>query len=106
MRIHQTADERDLQRSTPPHTFNLEVASIKYLGVTVANDLSWSQHIAATAERGNAPLRIKEVANTSMVRSGMEYNAAVWDLTFGRTSGSWNGFNGEEIYSSRIAANT
>ena len=68
-----------------------EVDSAKYLGVTLTNELKWSEHISATAKRGNStlgfirrnlrssPSRLKETAYLSLVRSVLEYGASIWD---------------------------
>ena len=67
--------------------------SSKYLGVTVANDLSWSQHIdiADTATkairslgflRGNfkdCSIEVKATTYTTVVRTVLEYASPVWD---------------------------
>ena len=67
------------------------VASEKYLGVHLRDDLNWSDqvdHVASNAAsklgfiRRNlkgAPIACKKMAYTSLVRSGMEYASIVWD---------------------------
>ncbi len=67
------------------------VNSAKYLGVTITNELSWSQHITSTANKANSslgflrrnlrlcPAKLKETAYFSLVRSVLEYSAAIWD---------------------------
>lgn len=63
----------------------------KYLGVNIASDLDWSEHISAICNKGNAtlgfirrnlkecPRKLKETAYFTLVRSKLEYAAAVWD---------------------------
>ena len=63
----------------------------KYLGVLLSNDLSWSPHVDNTAHRANqklgfirrnlrsSPITSKCLAYTSLVCSGMEYAASIWD---------------------------
>jgi len=63
----------------------------KYLGVTFTDDLSWSTHISEVAKRANqklgfvkrnlrgCPTKCKALAYISLVRSGMEYAALIWD---------------------------
>lgn len=66
-------------------------STAKYLGVTFTSDLSWSTHIAEVAKRANqklgfvkrnlrgCPAKCKILAYISLVRSGMEYAALIWD---------------------------
>ena len=68
-----------------------EVQDAKYLGVNIANNLSWSPHVSKTAQKANntlafirrnlkkCPLKLKETAYLSLVRSLLEYSASVWD---------------------------
>ena len=72
-----------------------EVPDAQYLGVTISNDLTWRKHIEEVAKGANrklgflrrnlrgAPKRSKVSAYFTMVRSGMEYAAAIWDPFFG-----------------------
>ena len=65
--------------------------SLVYLGVLSSNDLSWSPHVDSTAHRANqklgficpnligSPITSKYLTYTSLVRSGMEYAASIWD---------------------------
>ena len=67
------------------------VASAKYLGVSISQDLSWHNHVCSVAQRANAtlhfisrnlkycPRQTRELAYCSLVRSSMEYCAGVWD---------------------------
>ena len=77
------------------YTINGEVLKTvdkaKYLGVTIANTLSWSTHTSITAGKANGkigflwrnlrhcPKELKEQAYFALVRSIIEYSAAVWD---------------------------
>ena len=67
------------------------VASEKYLGVHLRDDLSWSDQVEYVASNAasklgfirrnlkGAPTACKKMAYTSLVRSGMEYASIVWD---------------------------
>ena len=67
------------------------VSSAKYLGITLTEELSWSTHSNSVFKRANStlgflrrnlrrcPAKLKERAYISLVRSSMEYAAAVWD---------------------------
>lgn len=68
-----------------------EVDTVKYLGVWISNDLSWTPHVDYASKKGNqklgflrrnlrgAPTLSKSLAYTSLVRSGLEYAAPIWD---------------------------
>ncbi|RUS79398.1 hypothetical protein EGW08_012836 [Elysia chlorotica] len=68
-----------------------EVDTVKYLGVWISNDLSWTPHVDYVTKKGNqklgflrrnlrgAPTPSKSLAYTSLVRSGLEYAAPIWD---------------------------
>ena len=88
-----------IARSRPPlptkytlHGETLEeVASARYLGVDIANDLSWKTHISRIANTANKSLgflrrnlrtqnsSIRENAYKAIVRPQLEYPAPVWD---------------------------
>ena len=59
----------------------------KYLGVTLSNNLEWSNHIATMTNKGNSklsflkgcPENLKQAAYFSLICSFMEYGATVWD---------------------------
>ena len=67
------------------------VDSIKYLGVTITNDLRWNTHISNICTKANrtlgflrrtlfsCPQNMKEAAYKSMVRPILEYGSSVWD---------------------------
>ena len=68
---------------------NLE--SIKYLGVTITNDLKWNTYISNVCTKANrtlgflrrnlysCPQYVKEVAYKGLVRPVLEYGSSVWD---------------------------
>ena len=82
---------------TTPHKYLLhghqleECTDSKYLGVNINNNLSWGQHCANIAAKGNRSLgmlrrnlrttniNLKSVAYKGLVRSGLEYASTVWD---------------------------
>ena len=63
----------------------------KYLGVTLSNDLEWSNHIATMTTKANSKLsflrhnlkgchkKLKQIAYFSLIHSFMEYGTTVWD---------------------------
>ena len=63
--------------------------SIKYLGVTITNDLKWNiSKICTKANRTlgflrrtlfSCPQNVKEAAYKGMVRPNLEYGSSVWD---------------------------
>ena len=67
------------------------VESIKYLGVTFANDLRWHTHVSHICTKANrtlgflrrnfyaCPQEIKEAAYKGLVRPVLEYSGSVWD---------------------------
>ena len=67
------------------------VDSIKYLGVTITNDLRWNTHISNICTKANrtlgflrrtlfsCPQNVKKAAYRSMVRPILEYGSSVWD---------------------------
>ena len=73
------------------HNVELEsVPAAKYLGVTIADDLSWSKHIDITTKKANQTLGflkrnirvhnkdLKSVAYKTLVRPQLEYASTVW----------------------------
>lgn len=76
------------------HDHILEASSSsKYLGVTISNDLTWTQHIQATANRANRAVgflrrnfrectpAVKAATVKTMIRPVLEYASTVWDTT-------------------------
>ena len=74
------------------HDEILEITkSSKYLGVTITDNLSWSEHTELTAAKANRTLgflrrnlydcstRVRSATYTTMVRPIIEYAAAAWD---------------------------
>ena len=67
------------------------VDNIKYLGVTITNDLRWNTHISNICTKANrtlgflrrtlfsCPQNVKEAAYKGMVRPILEYGSSVWD---------------------------
>ena len=67
------------------------VENIKYLGVTITNDLKWNTHISNICTKANrtlgflrrtlfsCPQNVKEAAYKGMVRPILEYGSSVWD---------------------------
>jgi hypothetical protein len=67
------------------------VESVKYLGVKLTNDLSWSGHIREIAGQANRKLgfvkrilgkcddKVREISYFSLVRPHLEYAASIWD---------------------------
>ena len=67
------------------------VESIKYLGVTITNDLRWNTHVSNICTKANrtlgflrrnlyaCPQAVKEAAYNGLVRPVLEYSGSVWD---------------------------
>ena len=67
------------------------VEKIKYLGVTITNDLKWNTHVSNTCTKTNrtlsflrrnlaaCPRDVKESAYKGPVRPILEYGISVWD---------------------------
>ena len=67
------------------------VESIKYLDVTITNDLKWNTHISNVCTKSNrtrgflrrnlysCPPDVKEAAYKGLVRTVLEYGSSVWD---------------------------
>ena len=67
------------------------VESIKYIGVTITNDLKWNIHIINIFTKANrtlgflrrnlksSPQDLKEAAYKTMVRPILEFGSSVWD---------------------------
>ena len=66
--------------------------NIKYLGVTITNDLKWNTHISNICTKAyrtlgflrriifSCPQNVKEAAYKGMVRPVLEYGSSVWGL--------------------------
>ena len=67
------------------------VDNIKYLGVTITNDLKWNTHISNICTKANrtlgflrrtvfsCPQNVKEATYKGMVHPILEYGSSVWD---------------------------
>ena len=67
------------------------VESIKYLGVTITNDLRWNTHVSNICTKANrtlgflrrnlysCPQEVKEAAYKGLVCPVLEYSGSVWD---------------------------
>ena len=78
-------------------SYNLEgtildnVENIKYLGVTITNDLKWNTHVSNICTKANrtlgflrcnlsaCPQDVKELAYKGLVGPVLEYGSSVWD---------------------------
>ena len=92
---HDAADKKTFLKNQASYALEgtaLEnVDNIKYLGVTITNDLKWNTHISNICTKANrtlgllrrtlfsCPQNVKEVANKGMVRPNLEYGGSVWD---------------------------
>ena len=89
--IHITRKVKPLNTKYILHNVELDSASAaKYLGVTIADDLSWSPHIDNTTKKANQTLGflkrnkrvhkkdLKSVAYKTLVRPQLEYASTVW----------------------------
>ena len=84
--------ERAFQSTYTLHSQVLEVTdAIKYTGVKVSYDLTWSRHIIEVAWKANQTLgflqrnfkhctkEVKAATYTTMVRPVLDYASTVWD---------------------------
>ena len=55
------------------------VENIKYLGVTITNDLKWNTHVSNICTKANRTQDVKESAYKGLVRPVLEYGSSVWD---------------------------
>ena len=67
------------------------VDSCVYLGVTISNTRSWSEHVATLTKKANSklgflkrnlkncPKQLKRTAYISLLRSQLEYGSSIWD---------------------------
>ena len=80
------------------------VDNIKYLGVTITNDLKWNTHISNICTKANrtlgflrrtlfsCPQNVKEAAYKGMVRPIFEYGSSVWDPHPDKLKKNWKMF--------------
>ena len=79
------------------------VENIKYLGVTITNDLKWNTHVSNICTKANrtlgflrrnlsaCPQDVKESAYKGLVRPVLEYGSSVWDPSYTSSRGTWEG---------------
>jgi len=68
-----------------------EVEHVKYLGITISNNLEWGNHVDVITRKASntlnflqhnlkySPKQAKQTAYFSLVRSIVEYGGAIWD---------------------------
>ena len=68
-----------------------QVDEAKYLGITISDELDWSPHVDFITSKAtntlsflrrnlrSCPKSLKELAYISLVRSQLDYAAAIWD---------------------------
>ena len=73
-----------------------QVDSVSYLGVTLTNNLKWSQHVFSVSGKAskvlglikrhfsNCPRSVKEIAYATLVRPKLEYGCEVSDRLFNK----------------------
>ena len=94
MQYHADYKETDKKINA---SYNLEgtvldnVENIKYLGITITNDLKWNTHVSNICTKANrtlgflrrnlsaCPQDVKESAYKGLVRPVLEYGSSVWD---------------------------
>ena len=89
--LHFTRKVKPLNTKYILHNVELQSASVaKYLGVTIADDLSWYPHIDNTTKKANQTIcflkrnirvhnkDLKSVAYKTLVRSQLEYASTAW----------------------------
>ena len=81
---------RYLFKNTLEGTLLENVESIKYLGVTIINDLRWNTHVSNICTRANrtlgflrrnlyaSPQEVKEAAYKELVHQVLGYSGSVW----------------------------
>ena len=87
----------NIMQITRKRTYNLEgtvldnVENIKYLGITITNDLKWNTHVSNICTKANrilgfprrnlsaCPQDVKDSAYKGLVRPVLEYGSSVWD---------------------------
>ena len=92
IRISPSKTKRILESKYVLHNQILETTTnSKYLGVTISQDLSWSNHINTTVKKGNKTLgflrrnfskctaEVKASTYRTMVRPVLDYASTVWD---------------------------
>ena len=88
---YKETDQKDHASYSLEGTVLEKVEKIKYLGVTITNDLKWNTHVSNICTKANrtlgflrrnlaaCPLDVKESAYKGLVRPILEYGSSVWD---------------------------
>ena len=91
MRITRKTTHKITYQYTMDHTSLESVQHVKYLGVTISEDLRWNRHVADITGRASKLLgllrwnlptcdrRVKEAAYLGLVRPLLEYASQAWD---------------------------
>lgn len=92
--------ERSWEKKETNYTYHLHgeqpesTKEIKYLGITITENLKWKQHIANVSNKANQILgfvrrnlkttnkRLKDLAYKAFIRPLLEYSSSVWDPNF------------------------
>ena len=107
MRVTRRPPDEHIQFDYTLHQQRLEqVQSAKYLGITISDDLDWSQHIPEISAKATktlgflrrnlafAPRHNKEVAHNTLVRPKLEYAAPIWH-PYHETQIRWRRYRGQ-----------
>ena len=97
---HDAADKKKLNKIQASYILEGSVLEnvdyIKYLGVTITNDLKWNTHISNICTKANrtlgflrrtlfsCPRNVEEAAYKGMVSPILEYGSSVWDPHTGK----------------------
>ena len=88
---YKETDQKDQSSYSLEETVLENVEKIKYLGVTITNDLKWNTHVGNICTKANrtlgflrrslaaCPRDVKESAYKGLVRPILEYGSIVWD---------------------------
>ena len=91
MRITRKTTHKITYQYTMDHTSLESVQHMKYLGVTISEDVRWNRHVADITGRASKLLgllrrnlptcdrRVKEAAYLGLVRPLLEYASQAWD---------------------------
>ena len=91
MRITRKTTHKITYQYTMDHTSLESVQHMKYLGLTISDDLRWNRHVADITVPANKPLRllrqnlstcdrrVKEATYFGLVRPLLEYASQAWD---------------------------
>ena len=91
MRVTRHQHHKQILFEYSLHNQTLEnVQTVKYLGITIADNMDWGQHISDISSKATkalsflcrylafTPKSTKEVANKTLVRPKLEYAAPIW----------------------------